>query len=118
MPRQPGYDTFGPQQPPEYDDEHLEEEMEDTKRVEFMPNMPKDEEGQKAIMKILEARDQQDYQCYLILQDLLVLGAIPNIPENGPADMQDLAGLHERATDAVDKRVELNDKFLKMMAGG
>ena len=82
--------------------------------IKLFPNMPKDEATQKVLMKTLEDRDQQDYQCYLILKDVLAEGHLDDIVDEDDNDDDEL---YIRAQEAISKRIDLNDKFLRMMAG-
>ena len=79
----------------------------------------------KQMEAIIEKRNHQDYQCYLLVQEMLDLGMIPKVNKDWPANMQDMADIYEkatadiyeRATTAVKNRIDLNDKFLRLLSG-
>lgn len=71
----------------------------------------------KQMETILEKRNHQDYQCYMILQEMRDAGLLMSTREPIPADMQDAADISLRAQTAISNRVDLNDKFMRLMAG-
>lgn len=71
----------------------------------------------KQMETVLEKRNHQDYQCYMILQEMMDIGMIMQVGPDAPADMQDMAGLYERAQTAISNRISINDKFMRLMAG-
>jgi len=68
------------------------------------------------INTVLEKRNHQDYQCYMILMEMRDAGLLFS-GRDVPADMMDAADLGHRARTAISNRIDLNDKFMRLMAG-
>lgn len=86
-------------------------------QVSFAPALEDPIQAEK-IMRVIEKRNFQDYQCYLILKEMQDKGLLMTTEYLTPPDMSDAAELGDRAMEALKERIDLNDQFLKMMAGG
>jgi hypothetical protein len=68
------------------------------------------------ISTVLDKRNHQDYQCYMILLEMRDAGLLFHA-KDVPADMADAADLGHSARTAISNRIDLNDKFMRLMAG-
>ena len=102
------------------------------KRVKILVPGLEDEKLNKKMGKALDERDHIDYQCYMLLQELIE--ALPECPvgifsepgmpipggirfhyANDPK--QRLQELYRHAVELCNKRREANDKFIKAATG-
>jgi hypothetical protein len=82
---------------------HVHKEVRILERVDILPAICKTEEGQKQLQKVIDDRNTADYDCFLILQELLEEGFYKEV--------------RIRAAEAVRLRNKINDDFLTLISG-